>query len=82
VLLIERRLNERGFAIPLQVLPGSQVQKSAFFPVTPAPTRLVVSEMTDGNAGEISVELPGLARLHLKPVRGASASDNFLGATH
>jgi hypothetical protein len=81
-VLIESRLKERGLSTPLQISPGTQVQKSAFFPVTPAPTRLVVSEATGGNAGEVSFELPALAGLHLKPVSAASPSDNFLGATH
>ncbi len=80
--LIDRILEERGFAMPLQILPGVQVQRSAFFPVTPAPTRLVVSETTEGGAGEISVALPALARLHLKPLRSTSASDNLLGSIH
>jgi hypothetical protein len=67
--LIERRLTERGLAIPLQILPGMQVQKSAFFPVTPAPRRLVVTATMDGKVDEVSVDLPALARLHLKPTR-------------
>src|ERR1700729_1060550 len=73
-VLIQGMLSERGFSVPLHIPPGMQVQKSAFFPVTPAPTRLVVNETTAGNASEISVELPALARLHLKPQRSASAS--------
>jgi hypothetical protein len=81
-VLIESRLKERGRSTPLQISPGTQLQKSAFFPVTPAPSRLVVSEATGGNAGEVSLDLPALAGLHLKPVSAASLSDNFLGATH
>jgi hypothetical protein len=81
-VLIERRLTERGFASPLQILPGMQVRKSAFFPVTPAPRRLVVTETLDGKVEEVSVDLPGLARLHLKPTRSTRASDNSLGSPH
>jgi hypothetical protein len=81
-VLIERRLTERGFAVPLQILPGMQVRKSAFFPVTPAPRRLVVTETLDGKVEEVSVDLPGLARLHLKPTRSTRASDNSLGSPH
>jgi hypothetical protein len=81
-VLIDRILEQRGFAMPLQVAPGMQVQKSAFFPVTPAPTRLVVTEATDGGAGEVAVALPALARLHLKPLPAASAPDHLLGSTH
>jgi hypothetical protein len=81
-VLIERRLTERGFASPLQILPGMQVRKSAFFPVTPAPRRLVVTETLDGKVDEVSVDLPALAWLHLKPTHSAGASDNSLGSPH
>jgi hypothetical protein len=70
-VLIDRTLKERGFALPLQIPPGMQLEKSVFFPVTPAPTRLIVSETTGGNAGEISVDLSALAQLHLKPPSSA-----------
>lgn len=79
-VLVQRILEERGFSVPLQIPPGEQVQKSAFFPVTPAPTRLVVNEMTGGKASEISVDLPALTRLHLKPLRSASASNSLPGS--
>jgi hypothetical protein len=75
-VLIQGILNERGFSLPLQIPPGMQVQKSAFFPVTPAPTRLVVSETIDGNASDISIELPALTQLHLKPLRSAITPDS------
>src|SRR3984885_13938646 len=80
-VLIQGMLSERGFSVPLQIPPGMQVQKSAFFPVTPAPTRLVVNETTAGNGSEISVDLPALARLHLKPQRSASASSIIARST-
>jgi hypothetical protein len=79
---IETRLKERGISTPLQVLAGTEVQRSAFFPVTPAPTRLVVTEATGGNAGEVSVDLPALAGLHLISPRATNAPDQFLGSTH
>ncbi len=80
-VLIQGILSERGFSVPLEIPPGMQVQKSAFFPVTPAPTRLVVSEATGGNVSEISVDLPALARLHLKPLRSAGASGRVASST-
>lgn len=80
--LIERTLRERGFAIPLQIPPGTQLQKSAFFPVTPAPSRLVVTEAIGGNAGELAVDLPALERLHLKPLPALSAAANLPRATN
>lgn len=70
-VLIERRLTERGFAIPLQILPGMQVQKSAFFPVTPAPKRLIAHYTIAGESRELSLDLPALAGLHLKAPRHA-----------
>ncbi|HYL71340.1 MAG TPA: hypothetical protein VEY89_08590, partial [Candidatus Dormibacteraeota bacterium] len=79
-VLIERTLTERGFVVPLQIVPGTQLEKSAFFPVTPAPNRLVVTEMMDGKISEVAVELPALARLHLKPRHSPDAMHNSPGA--
>jgi hypothetical protein len=74
--LIDRRLSERGYAVPLRIDPQTQVTKSAFFPITPAPTRLVVSYATLGGVRAIALELPALAGLHLKapPVKVARAN--------
>jgi hypothetical protein len=65
-LLIDQRLNERGYGVPVEILAQTQVTKSAFFPITPAPNRLVLNYSTLGEAREISVDLPELAGLHLK----------------
>jgi hypothetical protein len=65
-VLIDRRLNERGYALPLQIPAHTQVTKSAFFPITSAPTRLVVNYSSRGDVREISLELPELAGLHLE----------------
>jgi hypothetical protein len=65
-VLIDHQLSERGYRVPLQVPAQSQVTKSAFFPVTPAPTHLILNYSTQGEAREISLELPELAGLHLK----------------
>jgi hypothetical protein len=67
--LIDRQLLERGYAPPLQILAQTQVTKSAFFPITPAPTRLVLNYSTRGEVRRVSLELPELAGLHLKPTR-------------
>jgi len=73
---IDRRLSERGYAVPLRIDSQTQVTKSAFFPITPAPTRLVLSYSTFGDVREISLELPGLAGLHLKtpPLKAAQVT--------
>jgi hypothetical protein len=68
-LLIEQQLNERGYAVPLQIQAQTQVTKSAFFPITPAPNRLVLNYSSHGEVREISLELPELAGLHLKAPR-------------
>jgi hypothetical protein len=70
-VLIDRQLRERGYSVPLQVLAQTQVTKSAFFPITPAPTRVRLNYSVQGEVREISLELPELAGLHLKapPVR-------------
>jgi hypothetical protein len=65
-LLIDQRLSERGYGVPVQIPAQTQVTKSAFFPITPAPNRLVLNYSTLGEVREISVELPELAGLHLK----------------
>jgi hypothetical protein len=65
-LLIDQRLNERGYGVPVQILAQTQVTKSAFFPITPAPNRLVLNYSIHGEVREISLELPELAGLHLK----------------
>jgi hypothetical protein len=68
-LLIEQQLSERGYAVPLQIQAQTQVTKSAFFPITPAPNRLVLNYSSHGEVREISLELPELAGLHLKAPR-------------
>jgi hypothetical protein len=55
--------------VPLQVAPQTELTKSAFFPITPAPSRLVVNFSSGGEARAISLELPDLAGLHLRVPR-------------
>jgi hypothetical protein len=72
--LIDHNLFERGFAVPLEIDPGAQLQKSAFFPLTPAPSRLVVEYTRAGESRELALELPALVGLHLKPAPAATAT--------
>lgn len=74
-VLIERSLMERGFGVPVQILPGMQVGTSAFYPVTPSPTRLVVHYAAGDSSREIPLDLPALAGLHLKAPRFTSVSN-------
>jgi hypothetical protein len=73
-VLIEHRLRQRGFGPAVQILPGTQLDTSAFFPITPSPTRLVVHYVDGGDAREIALDLPALSGLHLKqPPAGSVA---------
>lgn len=65
-VLIDQQLHDRGYGVPLEVPAQTQVTKSAFFPITPVPTRLVLNYSTHGEIREVSLELPELAGLHLK----------------
>jgi hypothetical protein len=55
-----------GYGVPLQILRQTQMTKSAFFPITPAPSRLVLNYATGGDLREISLDLPDLSGLHLR----------------
>jgi hypothetical protein len=81
-LLIDRQLNERGYALPLQIPAQTHVTKSAFFPITPAPTRIVLTYSAGGEVREISLELPELAGLHLKapPAKTPQATSASIAA--
>ncbi|HXC10149.1 MAG TPA: hypothetical protein VNV61_14555 [Steroidobacteraceae bacterium] len=70
-VLVQHKIEERGFIVPQQILAQDQATKSAFFPITPAPTRLVVNYLLQGDVRELSLELPGLAGLHLKATHAA-----------
>ena len=65
-VLLDHRLTERGYGVPLQIDAQSQMTKSAFFPITPSPSRLVVIYSIGGEARQVALELPDLAGLHLK----------------
>lgn len=59
--------NRRRLPLPITLEPGQDCTGSFFFPMTPAPQRLVIK----GKAGEVPLELmlelKPLAGLHLKP---------------
>jgi hypothetical protein len=72
-VLVQHIIDERGFIVPQQIPAQDQATKSAFFPITPSPTRLVVTYLLQGDVHEISLDLPGLAGLHLKGTQAPSA---------
>lgn len=81
-VLIENGLMQRGFGVPVQIPPGMQVGTSASFPVTPAPTPLVIHYAAGGNSREIPLELPELAGRHLKAPRSTSVSGGATEPMH
>lgn len=71
---VQREFDRRRLVLPQALAPGATVQGSLFFPMVPAPQRLILK----GRAGEAPLELvldlKPLAALHLKP--GAESKAN------
>lgn len=65
--LVELTILERGMHLPLEIPPDGEATRSAFFPLTPAPNRLVIDYRVDGDRRSLEVPLTALAQLHLKP---------------
>ena len=63
--LIELTILERGMHLPIEIPPDSEATRSAFFPLTPAPNRLVIDYRVDGDRRSLEVPLTALAQLHL-----------------
>jgi hypothetical protein len=80
-VLIEHEFIERGYSVPVELPPGVASKKSAFFPVTPAPTRLVLEYTADGESRQLALDLPALAGLHLKALQAESPSPVPSGPT-
>jgi hypothetical protein len=80
-VLIQHHLTDRGFDAPLEVAAGMELKKSAFFPVTPSPSHLVVQYVAGGESRELSVKLPSLAGLHLKAPSDTNALHMSTGTT-
>jgi hypothetical protein len=64
---VEADFNRRRLALPVPVTPGQMLQGSWYFPVTPAPRQLVARYRAAGDAGKVTLALPLLAKLHVKP---------------
>jgi hypothetical protein len=73
-VLIEHEFVERGYSVPVELQPGMLLKKSAFFPITPAPTRLVLEYTAGGESRHLALALPGLAGLHLKALPASTPS--------
>jgi hypothetical protein len=79
-LLIEHGLIARGYSVPVVINPGVPYRQSAFFPITPAPTRLVLEYTAAGETRELALELPALAGLHLKTLKAPSPTPHPSGS--
>ena len=66
-LVIEYEIKRRGFDLPAQLAPGAELQRSVFFPVTPAPQRMRLRYAVGADQRELVLALPALAGLHIKP---------------
>lgn len=64
--LIELTILERGIHLPLTVPAGRQTIRSAFFPLTPAPNRLLMNYRANDESRVLQLDLPALAQLHIK----------------
>lgn len=65
---VQREFDRRRLALPLTLAPGQSLDGSLFFPVVPAPQRLILKGKAGESPVELVLELKALAGLHLKPV--------------
>ncbi|MES2960187.1 MAG: hypothetical protein V4792_18515 [Pseudomonadota bacterium] len=65
---IERTLISRGFQLPASLDQGTRLQRSAFFPITPAPRRLLLRYELAGVEREVTLDLAQFSDLHLDPL--------------
>jgi hypothetical protein len=80
-VLIEHQLTDRGYSVPAELTPGVALTRSAFFPITPAPTHLVLTYIVGGESRQLALDLPALAGLHLKPPQTPSSPQRALQHT-
>lgn len=65
--VIAHQLERRGLRLPATLGPGTELRSSAFFPITPAPTRLQVRYEIRGERRIVALDLKPLSGLHLAP---------------
>jgi hypothetical protein len=66
-MVIGYEIKRRGFQLPALLAPGADLQRSGFFPVTPAPQRLRLRYAVGAEQRELVLALPALAGLHIQP---------------
>lgn len=64
---VEKEFSRRRLVFPRTLAGGESVTGSLFFPMVPAPQRLVLQGRVDGVPLELSLDLRPLAGLHLAP---------------
>jgi hypothetical protein len=64
---VQAEFERRRLKLPLTLAPGGAAEGSLFFPLVPAPQRLIVRGQANGASMEIVLELLPLAGLHCKP---------------
>jgi hypothetical protein len=64
---VAEECQRRRLACPLTLASGEETTRSLFFPVTPGPQRLHLYGQSGGHDVTLTLELPGLAGLHLEP---------------
>lgn len=63
--LIDAELASRGVMLPLDLAPGESRRVSVFFPVSPAPQRLIAQVGAPGTEREVEIDLSPLSGLHI-----------------
>jgi hypothetical protein len=64
---VRKEFDRRRLVLPRTIAPGQSVTGSFFFPVVPAPQRLVLTGQAGGKPLDLVLDLKRLAGLHLKP---------------
>jgi hypothetical protein len=68
---VEKEYERRRLKLPLTIVPGRSVTGSFFFPLVPAPQRLILRGKSGADPWELVLDLKPLASLHLKQAEGA-----------
>ena len=71
--VMDHQLERRGLRLPATLGSGTAIRGSAFFPITPAPTRLVVRYTVRDADRELVLDLKPLSGLHLAPPADAAS---------
>jgi hypothetical protein len=65
--LIQQEIDRRAMPVPTDLAAGAERHGSWFFPITPAPERLLVHYLADAEERTLVVDLSAISTLHIKP---------------